>query len=1565
MKKTIPFLFCCLFFVLVGQLGAQNLFSCGSPTPPGAIRCTQSCIYCDLDGFTDTNDQFLPNGTNVSLCLGSIVLENPRWYGFIAGTSTVVIGIEYLSCQGGDGLQAAVLTDCNLPVACAAGPNPGGGGGLGGFSLSLNNLTVGAPYQLLLDGLNGDICNYTITVQIGSVTPLPLGPVGTLEGLAQVCPNGTTRYSIPPVANAVSYTWTAPFGAKINGAGNVLILPAANGNAVDITFATAGGNVCVTASNACSAPVTRCLAVANTPLAINVLEESVVCYSQVPYEWPEEPHPVLAVPGTYILTSSPYLSYLGCDSIVRQKVRVLPLNVKNLPPVYLCEGECFSINGFEYCENGTNQEVLTSFEGCDSIVNFTTIVIPIKAVVQQPDTITCAKTSVVLTSVGSTVGNGVLYQWFNSAGQVISNTNTAVATASGEYSLVLTRAQGGKTCYDTATVFVPSDLNVPQASAGPPQVLTCTKLEVQLQGSGSVGSQYSYFWTATNGGNIVSGSTTLKPIVNAPGTYRLRVTNNINGCTTSSTTSVIALTTPPAVTVGGGTYTCTDPQVVIQTTTNATTPGFSWTGPNGFTSTLQNPIVNQEGSYFLTVTDGVTGCTATRTAVVIANNTPPGATATSGSITCVVQSVTLNGVSPTNGTSFLWTGPNGFNAAIANPTATTPGVYNLLVTGTNGCTSTATTTLALNTTAPGAVLTPSGNLNCNNATINLIAASTANPANLNHVFIRPNGLQDTTGTVGLLVVNAAGAYIVQVTNTVNGCVSQDTASVIQYSAVSATLSGQTNNACFGDNTGGITASAAGGNGTYTYAWSNSGNTAVLNNLAGGTYTVTITDGENCTSTAVATITEPAILVCNASATPQTANGLADGTASAAPSGGTPVYTYQWNTLATTATITGLLPGFYTVTVTDGNGCTKAQTISVSQYDCAVQGTIQQANVRCYGNANGSASVTLTGGNTPYTYAWSNGASTSFVSNLGPDTYTVTVTDANNCPVLLSFTITEPDTLIANVSTTGASGPNTNNGTATANPSGGSGVYTYLWNNGATTAAQDSLPGGTYTVTVFDSNGCSDIQTVEVEVGNCNLLTSFLTVNPACFGTPEGQATIVLTGGANPFNFQWSSGDTTATADSLAAGDYLISVTDDNGCQIVDSVTIVQPNELSLSVDTVINTVCTNSPLGVAGVQPNGGTGIVSVQWSNNQTGLLAVNLVAGTYTAIATDENGCTAETSAEVIAVDTLSPTIVVDTIDVPLGPSGNVTLTVQNLNANVSDNCTVGNVAISPNSFNCTQLGLHTVFLVATDNSGNTSSASTVVNIVDNSAPVLICPQTIIRCFGNTLVQYNAPTATDNCLGFGGGFALVEGLPSGSIFPLGTTLTTYAYTDGQGNVGSCSFEVTILTPLSVSVDSVYNDIENTQVGRINMDITGSLSPYTYQWFKNGQPIALDTEDLTGLGVGTYTVIVTDANGCSATSAPATVISVVGTETPSWTQQVGVYPNPTTGLLTIALPDNLSGKDLQLAVYDLTGRKLMAVQSTVQNQFNLDLHKLAAGMYSLLIQVDGVQMMRKVVLSK
>ncbi|MBK8557484.1 MAG: hypothetical protein IPL65_17805 [Lewinellaceae bacterium] len=763
---------CLLMLAAFGQqLQAQGLFACTGAQPP-ASTCAQTCLVCNLNGITGINNLPLPPNTPNTLCQGGLTLQNPRWYGFVAGSANITINIQPSNCTGNNGLEAAVLRECNKDVVCAPGPNNGAGPN-GNFALTMTNLIVGKPYQLVIDGYLGDVCNYTITVPVGSTIPPPLGTVDSIVGLQQVCPNATTTYTVPPVDNAVSYTWTAPIGSKINGGSNSLVLPGdvPGNNSVEVTFGNVGGFVCVTASNACSPSVTTCLQISNTPLTATILDPLVICNEETPWEWPEEPHNGLFGPGTYNLTSSPYQSYLGCDSIVKQTVKILPANVKTLPLVYLCKDECFVINGLDYCESGSYQETLTSYQGCDSLVNFTLYKIPVNAVAAQPDTITCAVTSVPLTGAGSSVGNTITYRWINDNGQTISNAITANATAPGMYHLIVTNYVGGLACADTASVNVPGNLTPPLAEAGPDMVYTCTVTQLTLQGSGSTGPDISYFWKALIGGNIVSGSTTLNPIVNAPGTYSLRVTDNHNGCTAVSNAVVNADTIKPSVITQGGTYTCTNPTVTLQITTNGANPSFVWTGPNGFMSTQQNPVVNVAGTYSITVTNNVNGCTKTGSALVVANNLPPGAAASGGSITCAATTVTLNGNSPTMGTIFQWSGPNGYSSTQQNPVVNAVGNYQLLATGLNGCTSSALAVVNLNTTPPGADLSVSGNLNCNNASVNLLSTSIANPANLIHVWTLPNGTTDTTGTVSILPVSIPGLYSVLVSNNVNGCTS--------------------------------------------------------------------------------------------------------------------------------------------------------------------------------------------------------------------------------------------------------------------------------------------------------------------------------------------------------------------------------------------------------------------------------------------------------------------------------------------------------------------------------------------------------------------------------------------------------------------------------------------------------------------------------------------------------------------------------------------------------------------------------------------------------------------------
>ncbi|MBV6438411.1 MAG: hypothetical protein EPGJADBJ_00033 [Saprospiraceae bacterium] len=1539
------------------------------PYPPVNALCSNACIMCDIgNGYSSqTPIPILPPTTIESCETGNapIILDNPNWQAFIMGPSPFVeFGIKALNCSSGSDLEAAILTTC--PTS-----GPAGLSAIACATIDANNSSISASlipgqiYYLVIDGLNGAQCKFDVNILQGNLTPPQLGDLGTIQGPTQVCPKATATYTIQAAAAATSYTWTSPPGSKINGGTNSAVIPAGGPTfpiQVEIEFGTQGGNICVTATAPCDTPKTTCIQVTNQAIPITVLPDELHCYEELPYVWPESPNTAILAPGIYTLTSSPYQSYLGCDSIVQQKIRVLPFKYKVLPTTYICEPNCFEINGNQYCNSGTYLETLTTADGCDSTINFTIVKVPVNAVVQQSDTITCAIPSVVLTSEGSTTGNTVLYTWINPAGQIISYADTAVAISPGTYTFIVTNlGGGGSICKDTATVVVPAETTVPLANAGPDKVLSCAQPTVQLQGSGSVGPQFTYLWIATNGGNIVSGSTTLTPTVNMPGNYILRVTNTDNGCTAINVAIVTAQTLPPSVSASGGTYTCSQPNVALQVTTNAVSPTFAWSGPNGFTSAQKNPSVNVAGNYIVVVTDSITGCTSTATAIVVDNTQPPGAAATGDTLTCVVNSVTLNGSSPASGTTFAWSGPNGFTSSEQNPTATVAGNYLLTVTGTNGCTSTATATVLLNNTPPGATVSASGNLNCNNASVNLVSGSNPPVNLLNHTWTLPDNSTVSTGSNPVLNANQPGPYSVLITNTLNGCTSTANVTVIQNPNVTAAASA-TLASCNGSNDGSVTVTPGGGNGTYSYLWNTGAANATVNNLGAGTYTVTVTDGENCTATATATVSQPEPIAVNASATPQTANGAADGTASAAPAGGTPGYTYIWSNGGMTATITGLLPGPYTVTVTDINGCTAVALVNVNAYNCTASASVESENVSCAGANDGSATITISGGQTPFTYLWSNGAMTSSVDNLAPGSYTATATDAANCPVELLVQITEPAPLVANASATNASGPTSNDGSATAGPTGGTPPYSYQWTTGGMTATITDLLPGTYTVTVMDANNCSVVQSVEVLAGNCGILSDFLVENPSCNGLADGEATILLTGGVGPFTYAWSSDGDEATETGLTAGTYTVSVTDANGCEIKDSVTLTDPDLLTIESDTVINTSCVNTPEGSATVSVAGGTGQVTILWSDGQTGPTASGLPAGDITATATDENGCTATVSVTIDAVDQVPPVITANPVDVPLGPTGNITLTPQILGVTVTDNCAVSSVTLVPTTFDCTDLGPQTIEVTATDDSGNTSTTSVTATIIDNLPPTTECPPSIIRCFGDNVVQYNAPVATDNCLGNGGMWELTAGLPSGATFPLGVTTNTYTYTDAGGNEGACSFEVNILSQLIVTA-TITNDVDSQNVGAINLTVTGGLSPYMFQWTKDGAPFAT-TEDLMNIGPGNYSVVVTDDFGCTVASETFPVLSMIDTDEPSWASGLYIFPNPTSGHVVVVFPDGVN-EEVMLTVFDVTGRRVAQQVAASPKQMDLDLSALPGGVYPVLLRVENETIARRIVVNR
>ena len=1563
MTQSLTIFWSTLLLILLASADVYAQGGC-QPGQAGAPLCEFACLSCNLDGTADQTGPALPTTPlTIDQCnfgVPPITLENPRWYAFVAGTTFIEFLLKPIDCSSGSGLEYAVLTSCDKPyrsVVCGT-IDPA----LPTFIAP--GLIIGNVYYLVIDGVNAAMCKYLITVNQGSTVGPELGTLGDITGPTQVCPKALVNYTIPPVPYALSYTWTAPAGSKINGGGSAVVVPANGdkGTTVSVLFGNLGGNICVTASNVCDTPKTICLPVVNQAIPITQLPDRELCFEELPFFWEEEPGNFISAPGTYTFTSTPYTSFLGCDSTVRQKIIAKPRKFKNLPPTWLCQGDCLRVGDYDYCESGNFQEMLVAEDGCDSMVNFTIIVIPVRSGVVKPDTITCRTPSIVLRKDSTTtVANTVVYKWVNNLGTVISNADTAVVTDAGPYYFIVTNNGGGKACPDTTEVLIPVNKTAPVSNAGPNRIITCEEPQIQLQGSGSTGPQYTYLWIALNGGNIVSGSATLTPTINTTGTYRLRVTNQINGCTATDNTIVSAETAPPIVNAGGGTYNCLTPSVALTSTTNAVNPTYAWTGPNGFTSALQNPVANVSGNYTVVVTDGNTGCTNSAVAEVIANTAVPGASTSSGVLTCVVDAVILGGASPAPNPQFAWTGPNGFASSLSNPTVTEAGTYVLVVTGANGCTSSATALVPLDDTPPGATLAVPNNLNCNNATVNITASSTAPPTSLQHNWTRPDGSTTATGVIPVLAAGAPGNYSVVITNTENGCTSSASAAVNQTPAVTAAVGAVSNALCFGQQNGSASVTPGGGNGAYTYLWNTGNNTQTLNNVGSGTYTVTITDGENCTATATATITQPALLTVNAASTPQMANGVADGTATVSPAGGTAAYTYLWSNGETTQSVADLLPGSFTVTVTDANGCTAVTIATVNAYDCTIDAAVDATDATCFEANNGQATVVTINGQTPFTYAWSTGETTVSIGNLKPGVYTVVVTDAANCPEAIAFTISEPNLLKANATSANSSGPLSNDGSAEANPTGGVGPYTYLWSTGGTDAMITGLMEGSYTVTVTDENGCTAVQTVQVIAGNCGIVANFITAPVVCNGQNDGAATIVLNGGTGPFTYLWSTGGTAETEPNLPAGTHTVTVTDANNCEITEEVTITEPPALTLALDNVVSTPCPNVPEGSATVVAAGGTSPISISWSNGQSGPTAVDLIAGTYTVTLTDDNECSTTLQVIVQAIDTVPPVIATDNLIAQLGTAGNVTLSIQSVGLDVTDNCGVKTVTFIPGSYNCSQLGPHPVQITATDEAGNTSVDTIIITVVDNLAPTLTCPSSIIRCFGNDIVEYDAPVATDNCLGNGGMFALVTGFPSGTTFPAGTTTNTYTYTDADGNIGSCTFEVTILDPIDIT-GQVINDIDSQMIARIDINVTGSLSPYTFEWMFNGETVDT-TEDLTDIGAGVYTVTVTDEAGCTSTKS-FEVFSMVDTDEPAWANGLLIVPNPTSGRLSVIFPDQLS-HDVYLTVFDLTGRLVQRESMQAPKRVDFDLSAQPDGFYTLLLQVNGRIVARKIVVSR
>ncbi|NNF01637.1 MAG: T9SS type A sorting domain-containing protein, partial [Bacteroidia bacterium] len=419
---------------------------------------------------------------------------------------------------------------------------------------------------------------------------------------------------------------------------------------------------------------------------------------------------------------------------------------------------------------------------------------------------------------------------------------------------------------------------------------------------------------------------------------------------------------------------------------------------------------------------------------------------------------------------------------------------------------------------------------------------------------------------------------------------------------------------------------------YSCVWSSGDTTITATGLSAGTYTVVCTDANGCTTSGTVTVTEPPLLTTSTTSTMPTCNGGSDGSATTNPAGGTPPYAYLWDANAgnqMTMTATGLSAGTYNVTVTDANGCTVMDNVTVNQ-PTPLTGTIVRTPVTCNGGSDGTATVTIGGGTAPYTCVWSTGDTTNMITGLSAGTYGVTCTDANGCSLSTAINILQPTAIQLTETHTDVTCNGGSDGSGTVMASGGTPGYTYAWPTGGMASTESGLSAGTYTVTVTDDNGCT--ATIDVIIGEPPLLvTQISVVNSSCFGYDNGSFTVTTSGGTTPYSITWTGtvdagGTFPATSVYTVTGlaPQMISgfVTDIYGCNDSFSATITEPAVLT-STNFVSNVSTTGGTDGAINLMVTGGTMPYSYLWSTGATAQAIDGLSAGFYSVTVTDTNGC------------------------------------------------------------------------------------------------------------------------------------------------------------------------------------------------------------------------------------------------------------------------------------------------------------------------------------------------------
>ncbi|MBO7481624.1 MAG: T9SS type A sorting domain-containing protein, partial [Bacteroidales bacterium] len=480
-------------------------------------------------------------------------------------------------------------------------------------------------------------------------------------------------------------------------------------------------------------------------------------------------------------------------------------------------------------------------------------------------------------------------------------------------------------------------------------------------------------------------------------------------------------------------------------------------------------------------------------------------------------------------------------------------------------------------------------------------------------FVWENGNTAATERTNL----GSGTYAVTITSSTCTRVLSATIVAREQILINATSD---NLLCNGDNSGRIALNVSGGTSPYSYEWNNGAETATLENIAASEYSCTVTDRNSCTVSQSFTITQPDSLLVQTEVTNLSCWNSDDGAISVSVTGGTQPYSYLWNDGVTTADRTNLYAVTYGLMVTDANGCNVATFPTVWHPDPITFWVTNQTDITCFGANDGTISTGIRGGTRPYSYTWSDEATTANRTDLSAGYYRLTVTDANSCVATLSANVTEPEELVAvaNVSPIICAGDVAQ---LSASATGGTGTYAqYFWFREENTTSPvcvqpnyQNVAPGTYYLVAKDSHNCTD--TIQVVVEDAEPHNFVVTVTDAtCNGASNGAISITPDGG---FSFAWSNDvSNTNNANSLSAGIYSVTITDASDCTTVIDTVVAEP-EMPLigSFDDMV--LCEGQTFTL-----DAGS-YASYQWSNDATSQTIIVDAEGDYSVTVTDNMGC------------------------------------------------------------------------------------------------------------------------------------------------------------------------------------------------------------------------------------------------------------------------------------------------------------------------------------------------------